>query len=197
MRVFYDSTGVDITVFTVVLVTPYQVQHYMYVITYSPIYLFQNLRIHAGMWLYTHMYTDVFPVDSCVNSILDVILCVWYGHCMYAWLQVYIEVVAFFTHPEGNTIPRGNGWQHWGQLSFTVGQPANQVETAIAYTWWAEGFLKRVAGMTPKIWISASFVNIISCCRPTVSVQCRLSNVDCLPAINNDIRETNKTLNAK
>ena len=59
-----------------------------------------------------------------------------------------MEVVTVFTHPEGTTISRGNGWQLGRPLSLRVGQPANRVETATTFTFGTKGIRDGVPGMT-------------------------------------------------
>ena len=80
----------------------------------------------------------------------------------------------------------GDGGQQGGQFTIRLGHPASQVETATSYTCGTGGLLHGVPGMMTKIGRSVSFVNVVSRCLPTVSEQYRLSNVDCLPAVNND-----------
>ena len=80
-----------------------------------------------------------------------------------------MEVVTFFTHPEGSGVAGGSGWQQGEPFTIRLGHPANRVETASTYTCGIEGLLNGVPGMTMKTRISVSFVNVISSCLPTVS----------------------------
>ena len=108
---------------------------------------------------------------------------------MYDLLQIYIEGVSFFTHPEGSGVARGGGLQLGRSFPIRLGQPANRVEMATTYTCGTKGLLHGVPGMTTPIGRGVSFVNVVSTCLPTVSEQCRLSNVGSLPAVNNNNKD--------
>ena len=143
-----------------------------------------DLLTYLNSFLFVHVYYDMhiyaltwFPL---IRMHFNTRCYFMYCHSMYDWLQIYMEVVTFFTHPEGRTMASGNGWQLGSPLSLAVGQPANRVETATTFTCGTKVLLNGVPGMTTKTRRHVSFVNVPLRCLITVSEQCRLSNVDCL-----------------
>ena len=149
-------------------------------------YLYMHICVFTYVFMHAYFYMHIYVFPCFRTFILDVILCMWYGHWMYDWLQTYIEGVTFFTHPAGSGVTRGGGRQHGRPFPTRLGQPENRVEMASSYTCGTKGLLPGVPGTTTQIRRSVSFVNVVSSCLPTVREECSLSNIDCLPVVNND-----------